>query len=169
MPWRRDFTALCLTQEQLQRICRLVPFLQGKQIYTSGKNRLHDFGGFLIRVLQCRICWMFPHNFQGYQVIHSGFCHKNIIFNNGRNLIPLRLVPMTESSAEAHPVKQCYSPKEHKSVEAVLKPWGKKCYLWKPHSRNTQQCLSCNGAKRHIGNISQENPHAVILVEKNIR
>lgn len=63
-----------------------------------------------------------PELLEDNQVIDDGLAHEDIVFDDRRDLIPLRLATMAEGAAVAEPVEDSYCRQENIVLNAYCPP-----------------------------------------------
>ena len=123
---------LCMTfQEEQEYVARLLDARTSCAMFKGFKRKYrfplflrqdwrHDFPCFFITVLQGRMEFLMPEFFKNDQIIDDGLAHEDIVFDDRRDLIPLRLAAMAEGAAITEPVEDSYCRQEKYRVERIL-------------------------------------------------
>ena len=141
---------------------------QGVIICENGfrQDGREDLPRFLVAVFEGGMDSMAAQDLEVYQVIQRGFCHEDVIFHNGGNLVPFRLVAMEKSAAITEPVIDGNGDRDEYGIERILKARGREFRPGK--TGKGKKPFHGKKTKSPIGKVGEKNPAAVVLVEEDV-
>lgn len=115
---------------------------------------------------QNRLDRRLENHFDGNQIVDAGFGEKHIFLDHVGHRVPFRFPTVRQMAAVAEKIKQQDHGDDKGGVEAVAQGTVVECGAGQ--DRRRQQGFGAEGDEGRIGNQSQKDEPAVVLVEKDI-